>query len=272
MGILLQIRAMFSVALKRLFAQRGLALATTIGLTVSVSLVRSIPLYADATHFRILRDQITGEQGLPTYAPLTFLCRYAGSRSGGWQWADVFPVDQYLSQSAGRDLGLPETSMVRLFKTTTFQLFPPLDPNVPESQYFLTWVSLGFLNEPEKNIRLVDGAYPSPSDASPDGPIEILVHGATATEFGVLVGDTYFARRDSGLEIPVRVIGLWTAADPLARVWTIDTPQLALMSEPAFVNRVTAAIEDELFQSSWYLVMDGSRIHAGDVAGLLPPN
>src|SRR3972149_5643490 len=167
MGILLQIRAMFSVALKRLFAQRGLALATTIGLTVSVSLVMSIPLYADATHFRILRDQITGEQGLPTYAPLTFLFRYAGSRSGGWQWADVFPVDQYLSQSAGRDLGLPETSMVRLFKTTTFQLFPPLDPNVPESQYFLTWVSLGFLNEPEKNIRLVDGAYPSPRRPPP---------------------------------------------------------------------------------------------------------
>jgi putative ABC transport system permease protein len=268
-GFLLQIRAMMLVALRRLLAQRGLALATAAGLTVSVSLVMSIPLYADATHFRILREGITGGQGGPAYAPLSFLFRYAGQTRGGPQWADVYPIDQYLSQSAGREIGLPETGMVRLFRTDALQLFPPFVPSIPETQYLLTWVNPAFLSDAEQHVRLIDGSFPARGGTASGSPVEVMVGESVALEFGIQVGDTYFARRDPDIEIPMRVVGIWAAIDPRAAFWDVRANQLALMSEPDYAGRVSPAVEDELLSSAWYLVVDGSGLHADDVAVLL---
>jgi putative ABC transport system permease protein len=268
MGVFLQLRTLFSVALKRLLAQRGLALASAVGLTVSVSLVMSIPLYADATQFRILRGHLNGAPGRPSDAPLTFMFQYEGAAPGGPQWADAQSVDQYLMCSAGRALGLPQSALVRAFRTDAFKLFPPPDPNDSATQYLLTWVNFAFLSEPEKVVRLVDGAFVSPV-VSADGPIEIMVSESAATEFGVLVGDAYFARRDDGLELPVRVVGIWAPVNPKAQFWGVRAEQLVLASEAAYVNRLSPVIEDELLNAAWLLVLDGSGLHAGDVAPLL---
>ena len=55
MGFILRIWATVVVAIKRLFSQRGLALATTLGLVAAVALVMSVPTYADAVYYRMLR-------------------------------------------------------------------------------------------------------------------------------------------------------------------------------------------------------------------------
>ena len=55
MQLIMRIWAVFVVAAKRLLAQRWLALATALGLVMSVALALSIPLYADAVYYRVLR-------------------------------------------------------------------------------------------------------------------------------------------------------------------------------------------------------------------------
>lgn len=268
MRVWLQLRAMFGIALKRLLAQRGLALASAIGLTVSVALVVSIPLYADATTFRILREQIGGAVGQPSDAPLTFLFHLQGRATNGPQWSEAQAVDAYLSQSAARTIDLPSRTMVRVFRTDAIQLFPPFDPNVPQTQYFLTWVNFMLLSDMPQQVRIVQGAYPRAASSSLNEPIEIMVHEAFATEFGVQVGDEYFTRRDD-MEIPVRIVGIWNANDPSARFWGTRVTQMALVAEPTYVQRISPYLEDELFESDWYLVLDGGSLHAGDVEALL---
>src|SRR5512134_2764421 len=101
-----QSKAIFVVAYRRLATQRSLAFATTVGLTLAVALVLSVPLYAEATQFRLLREQLVGaptplgEKGTADYAPLPFVYHFAGSTHDGPQWADGQPLDQYLSQTA----------------------------------------------------------------------------------------------------------------------------------------------------------------------------
>jgi len=56
-SVLFRTGAIFVVALKRLFAERRLALLTVAGLTVAVGITLSVPLYADA--------RIYGEHGVP---------------------------------------------------------------------------------------------------------------------------------------------------------------------------------------------------------------
>ncbi|HKZ71317.1 MAG TPA: ABC transporter permease, partial [Anaerolineales bacterium] len=261
------ILSLLRFALRRLLAQCGLALASAVGLVVSVALVTSIPLYADATQFRIMREQIGGAPDIADDAPLAFYFRYAAQPRNGPQWIDVVAVDDYLTRAANRTVGLPQSRVVRLFRTGAFKLFPPSDPNSTETQYLLTWINFAFLNNPEVTTRLIAGAYPSPQ-ASPDGPIEIVISESAATEFGILVGDSYLARRDDGPEIPVRVVGIWAPVDPRADFWEVRAVQLALVAESAYVSRVGPLIDDELYGVAWFVVMDGSKLHAGDIAPL----
>ena len=258
------------LAFKRLVAQRGLVLATTVGLIASLSLVLSIPLYADATHFRLLREEIGAASGPADYAPLGFLLRFTGPRRDGPRLENVTAVDQYLSQQALSDLNLPALKVVRNFRTDTFQLFPQLDPNNPKSKYFLSYFYFSFMSEPEKNLLITTGSLPSPADDNPATPVEAIVHENAALQFGIDIGQVYFMRRDTGVEIPVRIVGYWKQAEPNAQVWDIKAEQLLLVDESSFARRVSSMVEDELLDSRWYIVMDGSHMHSGDVAELLP--
>jgi putative ABC transport system permease protein len=268
-GLLFQFWTMLRIALKRLFAERGLAIASAIGLTVSVALVMSIPLYADAVQFRILREQINGAKGSPSDAPLSFLFTFQGRPTGGPQLEDFQEIDQYISRTAGRTIGLPQISVVRLFRTDGFQIYPPLDPAVPDSKYFLTWVNFAFLNEPENNVRLVEGTYPALVEETPGAPVEMMISESIATEFGVQVGDMYFARRDDGPEVPAKVVGIWAPKDAKARYWGTRIQQLAIVSENSYVTRIAPVMEDELLTAAWFLVVDGSKLHAADIGPLL---
>ena len=64
MNAILRFFSIFIVTARRLIAQRGLALATTVGLVVGVAIAMSIPIYADAVYQRIFKAQVeTGETG-----------------------------------------------------------------------------------------------------------------------------------------------------------------------------------------------------------------
>jgi putative ABC transport system permease protein len=273
--------AVLWVAAKRLSTQFGFSLATIVGLIASASLILSIPLYADATQFRLLRAQIIDEKGPASYAPLKFLFEYEGKRKDGPQWQDVQAVDEYLSTpatgtaasadssaspSAASTLGLRRTLLVRRFSTDTFQLFPQPDPNNPASKYFLTWSKFAFLSTPEKTIQLVDGEFPQETARSE--PVEVLVNQSVVEEFGLQIGEIYYPRRNN-IEIPIIITGIWTATDPNAIYWDPQAKQMLLVSEQTYANRISPTVEDELLDSYWYIVMDGSSLHTGDVPGLL---
>ena len=58
MTLILRIFSFINLALRRLAAQWGLALAILFGLVVSISLVLSVPLYADSIYHRALLERI----------------------------------------------------------------------------------------------------------------------------------------------------------------------------------------------------------------------
>ncbi|MCB0009191.1 MAG: hypothetical protein KDE04_22150, partial [Anaerolineales bacterium] len=68
MSIFHRIHTTLIITLKRLWAQRGLTLVTTIGLTAAVAIIMVVPLYADAISFRILEQKLSeasGEESRP---------------------------------------------------------------------------------------------------------------------------------------------------------------------------------------------------------------
>ena len=78
----------------------------------------------------------------------TFELNVAGQNSP--QWNDAVKVDQYLSDSAFRTIQFPIEQTVRRFRTDGYYMYPPLDPNVPGSKYYLTSVDLAFITPMEE--------------------------------------------------------------------------------------------------------------------------
>src|SRR5512135_2642145 len=164
----MQTWATAGIAFKRLLTQRFLSLAAIAGLTIASGFILSIPLYADATYFRLFREELFAgnEEKLLNrpvdYAPMpfTFNLNVAGRKSP--QWADVVKVDQFLSGDALRAIQFPIEQVVRRFRTDGYYLYPPLNPKISGSKYFLTSVNLAFITPMEETLRLVSGQYPQP--------------------------------------------------------------------------------------------------------------
>ena len=126
MNVLFRTGAIFVVALKRLFAERRLALLTVAGLTVAVAIALSVPLYADArlrAHSqrgaarKDARRRSRGRRSLSCFASLA-------SGTGPPKWDNIQAADSYLSKQAAARLGLPPKQSVRYLATGYLGLFP----------------------------------------------------------------------------------------------------------------------------------------------------
>jgi hypothetical protein len=113
------------VALKRLFAERRLALLTVAGLTVAVAITLSVPLYADAVYGRTLSGALLAKTPADeARPPFAFMFRHLASGTGPPKWDNIQAADIYLSKQAAARLGLPPKQSVRYLATGYLGLFP----------------------------------------------------------------------------------------------------------------------------------------------------
>ncbi|GAB4445371.1 MAG: hypothetical protein Kow00120_15390 [Anaerolineae bacterium] len=269
------------VAVKRILAQPGLAVATILGLVVAIALTMSVPLYTDAVYYSIFVKNLSApEQGAVPRPPFAFMFYYGGGLAESLQWEDIQPADQYLSGGVGADLGLPQEQLVRHFRTQYFSMFPANTTNFDDTSSALVLARLSFLSDLEAHVTLVEGAFPTPSAPEDTGPIEVLVSDALALKLGLQVGESYVVYAQDPMpeggvaraEIPVRVAGVWTARDPSEAYW-LTRPELLdshlFVPEESFITRISPLLPDEIYAGIWYLIMDGSNVDYSAAATLL---
>ena len=197
-----QIWATAGIAFKRLLTQRFLSLASIAGLMIASGFTLSVPLYADATHFRLLREELLAGREVDLiqkpvdYAPLAFVFEQKAAGRNSPQWNDVERVDTYFSGEALQTIDLPILQLVRRFRTDGYSMFSPRDPNNPGTQYTITTANFAFITPMEETILVVNGTTPQPfvSLLREGDAIEAMASESLANEFGVQVGDTYSLR------------------------------------------------------------------------------
>ncbi len=285
MNFLLRTWATLQIAVRRLLAQRWLALATALGLVAAVALIMSIPLYSDAVYYRILQEELgqgdttTGDYSRP---PFALMWRYSGSLYGLKQWEEVEPLDTYMTDTAINQLGLPADETVRYLKTDSFRLFPAAD--VASGAYAsardpLAWVAFATASDFDDHVKYVDGGPPSPASSDPSEAVAVAVSRTMADSLGVQAGEDYVTFRkietDAGtrnVQIPVRVSGVWEPLDTADSYWfypwNVFDKQL-FVPDATFQGRVTSLLPDEIGQIVWYWLMDGTQVHAADADRLV---
>ena len=271
----LQIWATAGIALKRLLTQRFLSLASIAGLMIASGFILSVPLYADATYFRLLREEILVDRELELtqkpvdYAPLAFIFELKAAGKDSPQWKNVVAVDEYLSNTALRSIGFPILQVVRRFRTDGYPLFAPRDPNNPGTQYPLTSANITFMTPLEENIVIVAGTTPQPfvSLLREGDAIEAIANERLASEFGVQVGDIYTLRTEKGA-LPISIVGLWRPVDPTAPYWDVKKENWIFVHEETYKSVISDTVSDELRSATWSIIADGSALHANAVQGL----
>ncbi len=241
---------------------------------VASGFILCIPLYADATYFRLFREELFAGNAEKLanqpvdFAPMpfTFNLNVAGRKSP--QWADVVKVDQFLSDDALKKIQFPIEQIVRRFRTDGYYMYPPLNPNLSGSKYYLASVNLAFITPMESTIRLVSGQYPHPYTSILElGEVPAIVSETLANMLGLQAGDVYYLRQND-LEIPVIIVGIWSPVDTNAPYWGTGSENWLIVNEASYTSGISDAVPDELRDSSWYIVADGSNLHSGDIAGL----
>ena len=284
MNLLARIWATFLIALRRLLAQRWLALATALGLVAAIAMIMSIPLYSDAVYFRVLQEELQkadqAAKGVQADKrdprAFTFLFRYFGSLYGLKQWEEIEAVDAYLSEPAAAQLGLPVRRIVRYLRTDNFRLFPAgASQAYGDEQDPLEWVSFGALEGFTDHVQWMEGAAPAPASADPADPVEVAIHIELAEILGIQVGEEFTAFRSKEtaaggqrtIQIPVRVSGIWAPIDPNDDFWFYRQSAFAeqLLIPPAtFLGRIASLQDDEVALAAWYWVTDGAAVTASD--------
>lgn len=266
--------AMVRITFKRLAAQPGLSLATLGGLVTAVALLTAVPLYADAASFRILEQALAQDSNRPAFA---YLYRYVGTWYGPLQWEGVAEVDDYLSNRAGRDIGLPQQFLVRHFETDKYHLFPAGINDYSDPTQALDQINLVTTSGIADHITIFEGQFPAPAGNAPQDPLPVLIADSFATQFGLQVGDSLLAfnprdRLTPNQDIPLQVAGIWQANDPNDPFWFYK-PDLfrtrLIIPEESFVNRLVPALSDEVHLAIWYLVLDGSQVNTQTVGSLV---
>jgi putative ABC transport system permease protein len=281
MNFLLRVWGLLTTIPNRLLSQWGLVLASVIGLVSSISLILSIPVYADSIYYQTLQTNINdqgNENSLPR-PPFAFLFHYYGGWHGPQEFENIQDIDQYFNQSAVVDLGLPLEHYVRYISTDSFRIFPSGTTTYSDERS-LAWVTMGFMDDLESHIDILEGSYPRPSSDSQEDPVEVLFHEELATQLGLQVGEQYLAHitsvAQSGNEVTnqflLEVSGIWKPSNPFDTYW-ISNPSfyenVLFIPEQSFAAQISTYLPDEVFSAYWYMIMDGSDVHVEDVVPIL---
>ncbi|HSV84934.1 MAG TPA: ABC transporter permease [Levilinea sp.] len=277
MVFLLRIRAIILTVARRIPTQLGLVLAMVTGMVASISLILSVPLYADAIYYRTFMETLSPEEG--RRHPYNFLLVYNGGWSGTLEWEAVVPVDDYLTRNAPRALGLPVEWIVRFYRTEPTALFPSGTTDYRNEKARLDWLSVGFISDLQEQVRMVEGSYPAVAAQSATSTIEVMISEAQANKLGAQPGDEYVilvrgetqSGVDTQTQFPIRISGIWKAADPTSAFWPTNPDLLdavLFVPEETYSDRISPYLSNEVYIVFWHLVMDGSEVRVDDVPAL----
>ncbi len=256
---------MWLIALKRLWHRPWLTVLSVIGLTLAIGLTNSIPLFARAVSFRLLKEELTtlsARLKIPLFSMRVYLYP-AGTPLSLDQCAIL---GQHVQETIVAEVGLPLRQYTWHIESNGLILRPGDQSPQYNSVHRIIADGLNLIVMPgvATHLTIVEGAS---IEAPPgrDGMLEVWMHRSRADEMGISAGETYELRDlHSSAILPVRVAGTWHATDPRDPYWFgnpddmynnmlfVREADYCALAEPQFAQKLGFA--------SWTLVLDDSAL------------
>lgn len=271
------------LALRRMRHDAWLYLILLLGWIAATALGASVPVYVDALHQRVLRLEL--QEGTNSHRPaFGFLFLSLDRESSptllagdAERLAGYDRLASYMDSGFTADMELPVTARMHYVRSDLFQLFPPGPGTYGRGEEALDHFSLGFLSDLGGQVELTSGRLPAP-----DGDLtEVLMHRDMANRLGVQAGEEYVLFRaanpnpttgERAFALPVRIAGIWHAADPTSGYWYLSPTTFAqtlLTAEAQYRTEAAYRIPRPYFEAGWYAALDGRGIRVRQVEGLV---
>ena len=258
---------MLGIAIKRLWSRLALTVLSLLGVSLAVGLVTCVPVFSRAVSFVVMEQELDALAAISGRPPvsLRFYKLSSFRKPLGAQEATV--LGNHIAETVSAEVQLPIKFMVVEGETPGLSLSTlPDDPNYNPNK-FLGEVKIGFLPGIESRMRLLDGV-PMDDEASGEW-VDIWVHERLAAKWGLQVGEKYEAvaviQRS---RIPVRIAGLWQAADPQDEFWFFNPDfsyqDVLMVRYNDYITHVEPFLDSKTGFVSWYLVLDDAKLAAED--------
>ena len=288
--------AILSMVYRRARANSRLLAATTLGLIITVTLVCSVPLYADGVSEKLLHEHLLSQtdKAQPP-ASLLFHWTYSSGLSPAQLLASSTPgqsstpdytsanpnispqqyntVNNYLVNNAASATSLPLQDMVRYGATDKLPVYSIGDKSVA-GQQFKDYLAIGYLTGLQQHIVLTQGTFPN-AIYDADHNIEALATQAGAEKLLLNVGDVVvFANQNTyqAQPIKVKIVGFWKPKNPDDQYWfyrpdTFD--DYFLVPESSYVDGVLKDDPKAPYEYYWFFIFDQKDIHSTNVQSFL---
>lgn len=254
---------------RRLWSHLALMLAIAAGFIVTIALVVSIPVYAEAVGYRILRDELSKTDTGNTRPPFSFMYRYLVSQSTPIKQQDYDKLNTFMDQPFKRTLGIPVEQEIRYTASDRMPLMPASGSGNP-----LVWINVAYATDFEQHIELVDGNFPAPAQAGQT--MDVLISERMATELGLQLEEEYLILQPSNTKVtvrlPIRIVGVWRAKDSADPYWFYDPGTLSdtlFIPEQSFNSALLPQNPEAIYVALWYYLTDGTGIRSADVLSTL---
>ncbi|HET9222126.1 MAG TPA: ABC transporter permease [Roseiflexaceae bacterium] len=269
MALVLNRLALFGVLWRRSFSHLRLLLSVWAGFTLAVALAVSIPVYAEATGYRMLLATFAEQAAQDPLPPFSFIYSYGGASTPSVTWANYRQADLLASDLTSAGIALPTQRTVRYAGTEELRMV--FADGAGEE---VDWARLAFISDFQNQVRLVMGTWPAPWQGT--GPMDVLVSEQAASKLTLLVDDVYQLHAPPGypvdLNLPIRVAGIWRAADPDSEYWFYSPQVLSgmlLAPETSFARAVDHPTVPWVHYAAWYTALDGTSVRSAGVPRLL---
>ncbi len=227
------------------------------GHLLALTLILAVPLYADGVNSRLLQETLRPDNeparaDRPALRPRTslFFQHYA-SIHGPVDMAGFQAADAYLKRDLNAVTGLPATAVEAYVYSDKLRLMPAelatdlgVDP--------IAWISLGFDDTVFDRIDMVEGRLPEL--ASPNQPMEVILHQGFVNEHGLRPGDVLVIRGGRTMEqvaFDAIVTGVWRERPATDGQWPVPS---STYREVLLVPRETydQLVAPEMGANAWY--------------------
>ena len=256
---------MFSIAIKRLSSRPSLTVLSLLGVALAVGLVTCVPVFSRAVSFVVMEQELEALAAVSGRPPVSLRFYKLSSFRNPMGAQEAMVIADHIAETISAEVQLPVRRMVVEGETPGLSLavFPD-DPNYDTTR-FLGEVKIGFLPGIETRMNLLDG---EPMGEGRSGEVlDVWAHERLAAKWGFQVGETYESvaviQRS---RVPIRIAGLWQAADPNDRFWFFNPDfsyqDVLMVRFNDYLSHVEPHLDSKTGFVSWYLVLDDTKLAA----------
>lgn len=245
---------MIYIALKRLRDRPGLAFLSIIGVTLAVGLVVSIPVFAEAISFVMLKEELTWLSATDQRPPFSVRFSVLPAQDDPLSLERARGLEDYIAESVAAQTGLPLIGRHRQMEAMGMIV------RTREGVTAFQNTRLTVLPGAASRLTILSGG-PMSAPSSGGEVLDVWMHYTGADEAGFLPGELYHVYdARSRVIVPIRIAGIWQAADPQDTFWIAD-PDVALgrallVREADYAALVEPVFEGRLRSVSWHLVFE----------------